>query len=181
MTSLLLAVLILPALAAEPKENPVDKPPLEFAGVARFPPLEGWKLRRTEGQDSALQFTRGEDIIKVRLFGGKGSRYLKLHDYLKGFEATTMGSPPERVREETVSGLRVALYRHGYPLMQGDPHVMDPRPPALATEEFCILPVGSRFLVLSWAAESAVPDPEGSGNEAWRSFLRDFSLIKKRR
>jgi hypothetical protein len=181
MKTLILAVLILPALAAEPKENPVSKPPLEFAGVARFPPLEGWRVRRTEGADPSLSLVRGEDIIKVRLFGGKGSRYPRYHDYLKGFEATTMGNPPERLRQETVGGLRVWFYRHGYPLMQGDPHVMDPRPPELAMEEFCILPAGGRFLVLSWASESAAPEPEADGEEAWRSFLRDFSLIKKRR
>jgi hypothetical protein len=179
MKNLLLAVLILPVLAAAPKESPVNKPPLDFAGVARFQPLEGWTVRRTEGNDPSLSLARDQDIIKVRLFGGKGSRYLRLHDYLKGFEATTMGNPPERIREATVGGLRIWFYRHGYPLMQGDPSVMDPRPPMLASEEFCILPVGRRFLVLSWAVESPAPDPESSGENAWKAFLAAFYLIKK--
>ena len=180
MRAIILAALILPAFAAELKETPVSKPPLEFAGVARFPPLEGWRVRRTEGVDPSLAFLRGQDGIRVKLFGGKGSRYLKLHDFLKGFEATTMGNPPERVGEATVGGLRVAFYRHGYPLTQGDPDVSDPRPPALATEEFCILPVGSRFLVLSWSQESGAPDPEPESAAAWRAFLDSFSLVKKK-
>jgi hypothetical protein len=180
LLSPLLAVLIIPALAAAPKESPVNKPPLEFAGVARFPPLEGWTVRRTEGTDPSLILSRDQDIIKARLFGGKGSRYLRLPDYLKGFEATTMGNPPEKVREATVSGLRIWFYRHGYPLMQGDPSVMDPRPPMLASEEFCILPVGGRFLVLSWAVESPAPDPDAPGEAVWQSFLDSFSLIKKK-
>ena len=179
MKELLLAVLVIPVLAAAPQENPADRPPLDFAGVARLQPLEGWKVRRTQGPDPALSLLRGQDIIQVRLFGGKGSRYLRLPDYLKGFEATTMGDPPEKIRETTVGGLRVWVYRHGYPLTQGDPHVMDPRPPLLASEEFCILPVGGRFLVLSWALESNVPDPEAAGEAAWQSFLASFSLIKK--
>ena len=179
MKTFILAVLLCPAWAAAPQEAPVKKPLADFAGVAKVQALEGWTVMRTEGSDPALRLARGSDIIMARLFGGKGSRYLRLPDYLKGFEATTMGTPPERIREATVSGLRVWFYRHGYPINLGDPDVVRAGPPELATEEFCILPYGRRFLVLSWAHESPVPDPEDSGEAAWREFLSGFSLIKK--
>ncbi|MCX5794572.1 MAG: hypothetical protein NTY77_03640 [Elusimicrobia bacterium] len=173
MRAFVLAVLLCPAAAAPVKQL------ADFAGVAKVQAQEGWTVRRTEGNDPALRLSLGSDIISARLFGGEGSRYLGLHDYLKGFEATTMGSPPERVREATVGGLRVWFYRHGYPINLGDPDTARAGPPELAAEEFCILPVGRRFLVLSWAHESPVPDPEDSGEAAWREFLSDFSLIKK--
>ena len=176
----LLAVLLIPVLAAAPKESPVNKPLEDFAGVARYLAPEGWLAEKAESPAApSVRLSRGQDVIKVRLFGGKGSRYARPADYLKGFEATTMGNPPERLLQAKVAGLKVWVYRHGYPLVQGDPHVMDPRPPMLANEEFCILPAGSRFLVLSWAVERGVPDPEAADEASWQAFLSAFSLVKK--
>ena len=96
--------------------------------------------------------------------------------YLAGFEATTMGRAPEKLRIIKVAGVETWLYRHGYPIMLGDPHVSDPRAVRLAEEEFCLLPSGPRFIVLCWARED-LPDPTGQAEEAWKAFLNSFQLI----
>jgi hypothetical protein len=145
---------------------------LESFGPARYVAPTGWSAERKDRPvDPVMRFERDLDVIRIRVLGGKGSRYATPADFLRGFEATTMGHPPERRREIQVAGRKVWLYRHGYPLARGDPHVADPRPPELASEEFCILPVGDRFLVLSFAHESAIPDLDDAGTRAWEALL----------
>ncbi|HAM36881.1 MAG TPA: hypothetical protein DEB40_11750 [Elusimicrobia bacterium] len=174
----ILAVLILPALASGPKEANMNF--TDFAGVASIESPEGWEVDKAEDAvDPSLIFSLGPDIIKARLLGGEGSRYASPAEYLKGFEATTMGKPPEKIRAIKVVGGKTWLYRHGYPMALGDPHVVGDMPPILAQEEFCIIPIGRKFLVLSWAHESA-PDPEFAAEKAWTRFLERISLAKPR-
>ncbi|MFA6317122.1 MAG: hypothetical protein WC943_06860 [Elusimicrobiota bacterium] len=152
-----------------------------------IPAPQGWEKEEVlTRSDPYVSFSSGVDTIKARVLGGPGSRYAKPDDFLKGFEATTMGRPPEQVRQVKVAGEEVALYRHGYPVMLGDPHVRDPEPPRLAFEEFVVLPQGSRFFVLSWAHDSPIPDPYAAGDKEWERFLASFSpkagaLPKKKR
>ena len=180
MLSLLLAVFLTPSLGAEPRANIVPDPTLDFAGVARFLPPEGWRLMRTEGADPSLRLARGGSAIRVRLFGGRGSRYFRPHDFLGSAEATALGAPAEKLGQDTVAGLRVWFYRRGILVTKRYPPITDPRPEDLAMEEFCILPVGNRFLVLSWAPERSAPEYlEDSGESTWRRFLADFFLAKR--
>jgi hypothetical protein len=145
--------------------------------AARFTQLPGWEKEEVRTpSDPHVTFSLGVDTIKVRLLGGGGSRYASEEGFLKGFEATTMGRPPEVVRQVKVAGRETPVYRHGYPIMLGDPHILDPRPPRLATEEFVILPLGRKFFVLSWAHESPVPDPDAAADKVWAEFLDSFTL-----
>jgi hypothetical protein len=155
---------------------------VDFAGAARCQAPEGWQSEKAESQaDPALRFSHDSDLIKIRLFGGKGSRYQGPADYLRGFEATSLGKPPQRLRQSQVAGTTVWVYRHSYPLSAGAPGFVDPRSPALASEEFCIMPLGKRFFVLSWAHESPIPDPKSLGGKAWQEFLSSFAYIKGER
>ena len=139
---------------------------------------EGWTVEKTaQANDFGLRASRSSNVIRMRLFGGKGSRYGTAEAYLGGIEAGTMGRPPETNEVVTVSGINTRLYRHGYPINLGDPHAVDPRPPQLATEQFCMVPAGDRFFVLSYAHESLLPELSGEGDKAWRAFLRSFKLL----
>jgi hypothetical protein len=140
---------------------------------------DGWDVEKSAGRaDPGVRISRSLHVIQVRLFGGRDSRYASAEAYLRGFEATTMGRPPEEVGIVTVSAVDTWLYRRGYPINLGDPHMSNPRYPSLATEKFCILRTGGRFLVLSHAYESPIPDPFPEGEEAWEGFLRSFRLLQ---
>jgi len=166
---------ILAAVIASALAGAGEAPVPQTFGSARYVEPAGWQAEKS---DSSLRFSRGVDVIKARWFGGKGSRYAAAGDYLVGFEATTMGKTPEKARLAKVAGRKVWVYRHGYPIDLGDPHAASPGPVQLASEEFCILPMGTRFLVLSWAHESPVPDPEAAGEKAWEAFLSSLRLSK---
>ena len=163
---------MLPALSAQEADP--------FSSIGYSAP-SGWELERNKpGREPELRFSKDLDAIKIRLRGGKGSRYASASDFVQGFEATTLGRPPEKLRKIRVAGRRVWLYRHGYPVMLGDPHMQDPRPPQLAQEEFCVIPWGGKFWVLSWTLDSPVPDPEAAGERAWELFLSSFVLKEGR-
>ncbi|MBI5622810.1 MAG: hypothetical protein HY924_03425 [Elusimicrobia bacterium] len=176
LAAALLALLCGGASAADKAKVPAKGGPGQALSRAGVVPPKGWEKEEVFTRaDPYVSFTLGEDIIKVRLLGGPGSRYAKPEDFLKGFEAATMGRPPERVREVKVAGEKAWLHRHGYPIMLGDPHLFDPKPPRLAMEEFVVLPRGRRFFVLSWAHESPIPDPDAVGEKAWEGFLASFT------
>ncbi|MBI5210667.1 MAG: hypothetical protein HY927_11910 [Elusimicrobia bacterium] len=144
---------------------------------ARYTVPPGWEAEETASDaDPAVTLSKGQDAIKIRLLGGPGSRYAGPREFLEGFEARTMGRPAEDLGLVAVAGVKTRLYRAGVPIMLGDPHVRDPRPPQLAWTQFCVLPSGDRFIVLSWTLESPVPDPEAAGEKAWRRFLSAFEL-----
>jgi hypothetical protein len=165
-----------PTAAASSSETPVATAWIDLAGVARCQAPQGWTIEKTESAvNPTVRFSNGQDIIRAKLLGGTGSRFATQADYLAGFAATTMGRPPEKIRSIMVAGIETWIYRHGYPTQLGDPHVHDPRPPVLAEEEFCLLPLKEGFVVLSWAREGP-PDPDDSGAVAWRSFLDSFRL-----
>lgn len=146
-----------------------------FSAAGFTQPL-GWEKEEVRTpSDPYVTFSSGVDTIKVRLLGGGGSRYASEEGFLKGYEATTMGRPPDVVRQVKVAGREVPVYRHGYPIMLGDPHILDPHPPRLAAEEFILLPRGRKFFVLSWAHESPAPDPDAVAEKAWEVFLSSFS------
>ena len=179
MNNLTLAAMLFSALTWA-GEGPVHKPALDSFGPARYAAPAGWELQKKDSAaDPWRRFTQDSDVIEIKLVGGKGSRYASSADYLAGFEATTMGKPPEKLRQARVAGLKVWIWRHGYPINLGDPHVVDPRPPQLAREEFCLIPCGKKFLVLKWAHESPIPDLNAVGKKAWESFLGSLALEKK--
>jgi hypothetical protein len=152
---------------------------LELDAIVSYTLPDGWDVEKSAGRaDPGVRLSRSLHVIQVRLFGGRDSRYASAEAYLRGFEATTMGRPPEKVGIVTVAAVDTWLYRHGYPIDLGDPHISNPRFPSLATEKFCILRTGSRFLVLSHTYESPIPDPFPEGEEAWEGFLRSFRLLK---
>lgn len=175
MRSALLAVLLIaaPAGAKEKKVKPIAS---DIDALARFQLPKGWEVEKRAGADPSLRATQGRHVLRIRLYGGPGSRYDGPEKFLSGFEAMTMGRPVEKTGEAKVGGLSTPLYRHGYPIALGDPHMVESGPPKLALERFCLVAAGKRFFVLSYAYESAIPDPGGDGEKAWEAFLKGFSL-----
>jgi hypothetical protein len=169
-----------PASVARSEEPSVKKELIAFAGVARCKAPSEWLIEQADDAvNPSLRFSDGQNIIRVGLMGGPGSRYATAAEYLTGFAATTMGRPPEQLRIIKVAGIETCLYRHGYPVQLGDPHVLDTRAPMLAEAEFCLLPMKAKFVVLSWAREGP-PNPTELGDETWKSFLDSFQLDNRR-
>lgn len=171
--ALALLLVAAPAGAKEKKVKPIAS---DIEALARFKLPKGWEVEKRAGADPSLRVTRGRHVLRIRLYGGSGSRYAGPENFISGFEAMTMGHATEKIGEAKVGGLSLPLYRHGYPIDLGDPHQVNPGPPKLAKERFCLVPAGKRFFVLSYAHESAIPDPSGAGERAWQEFLEGFSL-----
>ncbi len=175
MKTAILAALFLAAPCGA-KEKKVKQSPSEIDALAVFKLPADWTVEKGSGADPSLRVSRGRHLLRVRLFGGAKSRYDAPSKYLTGLEATTMGRPPEQSGTAAVAGKEVPVYRHGYPIELGDPHMVSPDPPKLAKERFVLIPAGKLFFVLSYAFESPIPDPSGDGEKAWADFLKSFTL-----
>lgn len=169
-----LPALFLVLAAAAPLPRP--SPGASVAALLSVSAPAGWT--RTEyanagGADAVVAFESGEDRLAVRLYGAAGSFYRAPEDFLKGPAATTMGRPAERAGTAVVAGAKVVLWRHGVPILDGDPHTPSAAP-RLGPAVFCVLPPvpDGRFLVLSYERQSPVPDLAGKGEKAWKSFLK---------
>ncbi|MBI3564899.1 MAG: hypothetical protein HY079_06875 [Elusimicrobia bacterium] len=170
-----------PPAAAAPAPRP--SPGAAIAALLTVAAPAGWE--RTEyanagGADAVLAFEKGSDRLAVNLYGAPGSFYKTPDEFLKGPAATTMGRPPEKAGTAVVAGAKRARYRHGVPLMDGDPHVPPSGPPRLGRGEFVVLPPApdGRFLVLSYERLSPVPDPTGDSEKAWKYFLKSARPAK---
>lgn len=165
-----LAVLLLGLAAAAPAPGAAVRALLDFTAPA------GWtsgEYANAGGADAVVAFESGEDRIAVHLYGTPKSFYPTPAVFMKGPAATTMGRPAEKAGTATVAGSKVALWKRGVPLPDGDPHA-PAAAPRLGTGVFCVLPPApdGRFLVLSYERLSPVPDLAGKGEKAWKSFLK---------
>ena len=176
-----LTVLILlaaPASAAA-KEQPV-KIKASLSEAARYKVPEGWaeEFSPNQGDPQAL-LSRGLHKIKIRLSGGAGSRYKTAGDYLVGFESRSKnGKPAEKTGAAGVPGARVMLYRREVPVSLPLPDTGGPA--VFGQEEFCVVPAGKMFFVLSYSYGDSIPDPAYDGLEAWRKFLENFRVLKNK-
>jgi hypothetical protein len=177
--SLIAAVVL--AAAAGAAETPMKKTPppsaAAVASVVRFAPPAGWDrsdYANAGGADAVVSFESGLDRISVYLYGAKGSFYRSPADFMRGPAATTMGRAPVRTAVALVAGRRLSVYRRGYPLAEGDPHIPSSGRERMGTETYCVLPPApdGRFVVLSWARDTPAPDPRSLGEKAWKAFLK---------
>lgn len=170
----LFAVLLALAAPSWAAETKAPSPAKTIAAVIRFSAPKGWRAEEyANGADLVSAFVSGEDRIVVRVFGAPGSAYADPAAFLSGAAASTMGRPPEKAGEATVAGRRTTLYRRGFPVNLGDPHIPSGRQQVLGLEVFVILPPRKgRFVVLSYARESPAPDLERAGEKAWAAFLK---------
>lgn len=177
LPSLLLAAAVLAQDAAPPK--PAVLPPPALAAAADFQTPAGWDAEAgPEGEkDPSMTFSKGGDRIRVTLYGGAGTRFKTPQAFLRSPAATTMGRPPQKDAVVKVAGARAYVYRHAYPEPAGDPHERSAKAPRMVMEEFCVVPAGKLFLVLSYA-EEGVPDPAAPSRPSWEAFLKSFKLKK---
>ncbi|MFA6030396.1 MAG: hypothetical protein WC969_11120 [Elusimicrobiota bacterium] len=177
LPSLLLACAVLAQDAPPPK--PADPIPPAIAAAAQLTAPEGWDAEvGPEGEkDPSVTFTKGGDRIRVTLFGGPGTRFKTSQAFLRSPAATTMGRPAQKDAVVKVAGARAYVYRHAYPEPSGDPHQRSEKAPRMVMEEFCIVPAGKAFFVLSYA-EEGVPDPSAPSRPSWEAFLKSFKLKK---
>ncbi len=169
-----------PAVGAV-KEIPVNQEKSDIDRLASYAPPKGWKLEKSSAADPSVVIKNLRHVIRIRLFGGKNSRYGEPSDFLDGFQARTMGRPPRKGRVVKVSGIRTRIFNRRYPINLGDPHEAGTGDPDMADEEFCFVPVGGRFFVLSYALESPMPDLDDLEGAAWKSFLKSFKLLGKKK
>jgi hypothetical protein len=173
MAALALAGLIGgPAGAKEAAVKGVD-------AVATYAVPKEWDLEKdAAAADPSVRLTRGRHVIEVRLYGGKGSRFATPKEFINGPAAGAMGKPPQPIGSAPAGGVKTTIYKTAYPINLGDPHDAAGRFD-LADEYFCIVPAKDRFLVISYAYESAVPDPAINGNAVWKDFLAKLRVRKK--
>ena len=96
-----------------------------------------------------------------------------------GFEARSMGGKlAEKADTAIIAGRKVLIYRRKIPLVLPPPG--EGGPYTMATEEFCVVPAGKKFFILTYSYGDNMPDPSYDGNKAWRKFLKEFRVFKKR-
>ncbi|MDD2805731.1 MAG: hypothetical protein PHV33_09260 [Elusimicrobiales bacterium] len=176
---LLLPLLLLTAAAPGGKEKAAVKTTEKIADFATYTAPEGWAAEEKIGQgDPQARLEKGLHVITVRLAGGPGSRYKSPAEFQGGFEARSLGGKPaEKARTVIVSGARVMVYRRKVPVALPPPD--ESGPATLTSEEFCVLPAGRRFFVLSYSYGDTTPDPAYDGEKAWAEFLKSFRAKKR--
>ena len=163
----LLLLLALPAAAGSPEK---------LSDHASFKAPEGWTVSyRTEQGDQQAVLERDLHSITVRLAGGPGSRYRSAADFLAGFEARSPGGKlAEKLGGLPVAGKTIMIYRRKVAVGLPPPDASGPS--TLADEEFCVLPAGRRFLILTYSYADSIPDPTYDGRKAWLGFLKALRL-----
>ena len=180
LMNLALLLLLAAPCPAPAKEKAMEKPREKISDFASFTVPEGWTQKeRVEQGDPQLRLSNGLHIINIRLAGGPSSRYKAPGDFLVGFEArSTGGKQAEKAEAVIVSGSRVLIYRRQIPVSLPPPD--ESGPAAMTAEEFCAVPAGKRFFILTYSYGDAIPDPLYDGDKAWRKFLKEFRALKKR-
>ena len=179
LTSLLL--LTAPACAADrAKEQPM-KIKDGISAAAKYEVPQGWAEEFTLNQgDPQALISRDLHKIKVRLSGGEGSRYTTAGNFLVGFEARSRGGKPAgKIGTALVSGVRVLIYSREVPVSLPPPDTAGRS--VFAREEFCVVPAGKMFFVLSYSYGDSIPDPSYNGLEAWRKFVKTFRALKTKK
>jgi len=173
-------LLLLAAPSPAPAKEQAGKVKEKISELAAFTIPAGWlEAERLEQGDPQLRLSNGLHIINIRLAGGAGSRYRSAGDFLVGFEArSTGGKPAEKMETAAVSGTRVLIYRRRIPVSMPPPD--ESGPSTMTTEEFCAVPAGKRFFILTYSYGDTIPDPSYDGDKAWRQFLKEFRALKKR-
>lgn len=165
-------------LGVEVKKSPIEE-------LADYWAPEGWMdMKGGSAQDPSLTFFDGDHHIEIELFGGEGSRFKTPEEFLKSPEAQSAEGETKEDRRASLRSTSVPLYRRKVRLRP--PTLEDPyrgkasgRKPKIVEEEFCIVPAGERFFVLTYSYEgwTQLFDPEGE--EAWRGFLKSFKALKR--
>lgn len=164
-------------LAAKPAKEKASK----IDALVQYEVPSGWSVEKGGGKnDSWVRLSSSLNLIQIQLYGGTGSRYAKAEDFLSEHRSSLLPEPAVQIGTVTVQGLSRPLYRSRYSIEPGDPHEANPNL-LLAREEFCLVPAGGKFLVLSYSYEGVGFDPAMEGQEAWKTFLKGFKVKKRSR
>jgi len=178
---LILFTACLLAAAAPPAKEPVMKAKSPVLEAAHYKVPAGWTEEFSTNQgDPQAVLSKGLHKIRVRFSGGEGSRYKNAAEFLAGFESRSRGGKlPEKTGLVKVSGSKVLLFRREKAVSLPPPD--ESGPASFAPEEFCAVPAGKRFFVLSYLYEDSIPDPDYDGLKVWRTFLKGFGIEKAKR
>ncbi|MEI7529641.1 MAG: hypothetical protein WCK76_11945 [Elusimicrobiota bacterium] len=171
-------LLFVAAPVCAPAKEQLMKVKASLSEAAKYEVPKGWaeEFALNQGDPQAV-VTRDLHKIKVRLSGGAGSRYKSSGAFLAGFEALSKGGKKaDKNVTLVVSGQRVLLYRREVPVTMPAPDMGGPS--TYAAEEFCVVPAGKRFFVLSYSYGDSIPDASYDGLAAWRQFLKTFRVLK---
>jgi len=173
----LFSLLLLAAPASPAKEQSM-KTKDGLSAYIKYEIPKGWEeeLSLNQGDPQAV-LSLDLHKIKIRLSGGEKSRSKSAGDFLVGLEARSKGGKlPEKKEFTVVSGMRVMLYRREIAVSLPPPGTGGPS--AFAREEFCVVPAGKRFFILSYSHDAPIPDTTYNGLETWRKFLKSFRVLK---
>lgn len=174
---IVLFFLAIPATALA--EEPHVKIKTSLSAVVLYEVPQGWAEEFSINQgdpQSVISYELHE--ITVRLSGGKASRYKTAGDFLTGFEARSMGRTPEKIETVVVSGMHSLLYLRSVPVSLPPPDTTGTA--EFGVKEFCLVPAGETFIILSYFYGDSIPDISYNGHRVWRKFLSDFIVLRRK-
>lgn len=169
-------------LLAAPGAAPGKEPPMQtktdLSAAAKYEAPQGWVEEFSLNQgDSQAVLSRGLHKIKIRLSGRADSRSKTANDFLAGLESRSRGGKlAEKTGSAVISGVRVMMYRREIPISLPPPDTAGPS--VFAPEEFCVVPVGKMYFILSYSYGDSIPDISYDGLKVWRKFLKNFQILK---
>lgn len=136
-----------------------------------------WKVaKRWDRRDPEAVLSVYSQSIRVKLYGGKGSSYATPADFLGSPEAGGEGEKPAPAGKVKVAGKEAARYRLEYQGEAGSPETARSQKYRVV-KEYCILPRGERFLVLSYTVTAGALLKKPKLDEAlWTRFLSSIRL-----
>ena len=157
-------VAIFPNSECFSQEASVNKPRSPIRGLASFAAPKGWTTQETDIlAEPIVTLSSGTRKFSLELFGGKDSRHETPQAFLESFEARgDDGKPPASLGSVLAAGRKIAAYARRY-TMSGQGRAPDDMParPEVMDQQFVVLVVGKKFLVVSWTRTS-LPDMAGS-------------------
>ena len=154
---------------------PWQKVVLEKGISLEAPPA--WKVaKRWARKDPEAVLSAYSQSIRVRLYGGKGSSYATIEEFLDSPEAKAGADKSVPTGKVKVSGKEAEGYRLEYQGEAGSPEVARSQKYRVV-KEFCVLPAGKRFFVLSYTVTAGALLKKPELDEAlWTRFLSSFQL-----
>lgn len=150
----------------------------QFSGAVSYTIPAGWTKSSGEKQaDKLLTLSHGAHSITIRLSGEPKSRYKNGNEFLAGFEARSAdGTRPKKIAQLKISGKSVLLFSRKIAVHMSPPDTAGPA--EFAVQEFCVIPAGNKFFILTYSSNSSIPDPDYNALAAWRTFLTTFRIKK---
>ncbi|MFA5137670.1 MAG: hypothetical protein WC728_00440 [Elusimicrobiota bacterium] len=137
--------------------------PVSISSLVGFSAPKGWRSHEEAILgEPVVTLSSGSRRMTLELFGGKDSRHETAKAFLESFEARgDDGKPAASLGRVKVSGRGVRAYARRYSMSGRGRDPDDLARPEILDQQFVLLPVGEKFLAVSWT-RSSIPDLAGA-------------------